>query len=135
MKKRRLPAVLRYHKSNKDNQFEVWMLKELMLYTHFREDDLEDYENNTAINYEKKEKWIRSVKSVVMEHLENVEEARYMVEQSNKKVDMDVIGAELNPTYEQDQVECLEEGQSQHPDYLHLDTDGIQNLENNNRPN
>ena len=135
MKKRRLPAVLRYHKSNKDNQFEVWMLKELMLYTHFREDDLEDYENNTAVNYEKKEKWIRSVKSVVMEHLENVEEARYMVEQSNKKVDMDVIGAELNPTYEQDQVECLEEGQSQHPDYLHLDTDGIQNLENNNHPN
>ena len=44
MRKRTTPAVLRYHKSNKDNQFERWMLKELMLYTPFRIQDLEDYE-------------------------------------------------------------------------------------------
>jgi hypothetical protein len=49
------------------------MLKELMLYTQYREADLDDYENNTAEIYKQKESWIRSVKSKVMEHLESVE--------------------------------------------------------------
>ena len=63
-----------------------------MLYTHFREADLDNYENNTAEIYKQKESWIRSVKSKVMEHLESVEEARYMVEQSTKEVDLEGIG-------------------------------------------
>ena len=54
MRKRKTAAVLRYHKSNKDSQYEVWMLKELMLYTHYRDNDLENYEENTALNHEKK---------------------------------------------------------------------------------
>ena len=33
MRKRKGPAVIRYHKSNKDKEYENWMLKELMLYT------------------------------------------------------------------------------------------------------
>ena len=48
MRKRKRPAVIQYHKENRDNQYEKWMLKEIMLYTHFREADLDDYENNTA---------------------------------------------------------------------------------------
>ena len=76
MRKRKGPAVIRYHKVKKDNQFERWMLKELMLYTSYREADLDEYENNTAEIYKQKESWIRSVKSKVMEHLESVEEAR-----------------------------------------------------------
>ena len=134
MRKRKIPAVLRYHKSNKDNQYEKWMLKELMLYTHYRENDLKDYEENTAVNYTSKEKWIIRVKSVVMEHLENVEEARYMVEQSTKEVDIEAIGAELSSAFEQEQIECLEEGLSEHPDYMHLDTDGIECHENVSHP-
>ena len=51
-----------------------------MLFTHYRESDLDDYEKNTAEIYKEKESWIRSVKSKVMEHLESVEEAWYMVE-------------------------------------------------------
>ena len=103
MRKRRTPAVLRYHKASKDNQYERWMLKELMLYTPFRFKDFEDYENRTAEIYEEKRNWIKSVKSTVMEHLESVEEARYMVEQSTKEVELDNIGNQLNAAYEQDQ--------------------------------
>ena len=134
MRKRKTAAVLRYHKSNKDSQYEVWMLKELMLYTHYRDNDLENYEENTALNYEKKTEWIHKVKSVVMEHLESVEEARYMVEQSTKEVDMEAIRAELAPTFEHDQIDCLEEGQTEHPDYIHLDIDGIELIENQEKP-
>ena len=62
MRKRKGPAVLRYHKNSKDNQYEKWMLTELMLYTPFREADLDEYENNTAEVYKQKENWIRIVK-------------------------------------------------------------------------
>ena len=126
MRKRKGPAVIRYHKVNRDNQYERWMLKELMLYTHFREADLDNYENNTAEIYKQKESWIRSVKSKVMEHLESVEEARYMVEQSTKEVDLEGIGINMDAALEQDQADCQEEGAIEHPDYIHLDTDGIE---------
>ena len=130
MRKRTTPAVLRYHKSNKDNQFERWMLKELMLYTPFRIQDLEDYETKTAEIYEKKRIWIQTVKSKVMEHLESVEEARYMVEQSTKEIDLENVGIELNATHMQDQDDCLYEGLQEHPDYVHLDTDGLSHYDN-----
>ena len=126
MRKRKGPAVLRYHKGNKENRYEEWMLKELMLYTPYRETDLDDYENNTAEMYRKKESWIKSVKSKVMEHLESVEEARYMMEQSTKEIDMTDIGIQLDAAHEQDQADCQLEGVAEHPDYLHLDTDGIE---------
>ena len=126
MRKRKGPAVIRYHKGNRDKDYESWMLKELMLFTHYREKDLDDYENNTAEIYKKKESWIRNVKSKVMEHLESVEEARYMVEQANKEVDTEQIATQMDAAFEQDQDECREEGDSLHPDYHHLDTDGIE---------
>ena len=126
MRKRKGPAVLRYHKGNKENRYEEWMLKELMLYTPYRETDLDDYENNTAEMYRKKESWIKSVKSKVMEHLESVEEARYMMEQSTKEIDMTDIGIQLDAAHEQDQADCQLEGVAEHPDFLHLDTDGIE---------
>ena len=64
-----------------------------------------------------------------MEHLESVEEARWMVEQSTKKVNLDEIGHEVNATHEQEQLDSLYEGVVEHPDFVHLDTDGI-NIEN-----
>ena len=102
------------------------MLNELMLYTHYREADLDEYENNTAEMYKQKESWIISVKSKVMEHLESVEEARYMVEQANKEVDLEGIGILMDAALEQDQADCQEEGVTLHPDYTHLDTEGIE---------
>ena len=122
---RKGPAVIHDHKVNKDNQYKRWMLKELMLYTPFREEDLDEYENNTAEVYRQKENWIRSVKSKVMEHLESVEEARYMVEQSTKEVDLESIEIQLDAALEQDQAECFIEGTNEHPDFLNLDIDGI----------
>ena len=56
-----------------------------------------------------------------MEHLESVEEARYMVEQANKEIDIDQIGIQMDAAFEQDQVDCYHEGSIPHPEYIHLD--------------
>ena len=77
-----------------------------MLYTPYREKDLDEYENNTAEIYKQKENWIRSVKSKVMEHLESVEEARYMVEEASKELELGNIGVQMDAAHEQDQAEC-----------------------------
>ena len=79
MRKRKHPAVLRHHKIKKEGDYESWMLNELMLYTPYREEQLDDYENNCAEIYMQKENYIRIVKSKVMEHLESIEEARWMM--------------------------------------------------------
>ena len=122
MRKRKGPAVLRYHKSKRDTHYEDWMLKELMLYTPYREEDLNDYEEDTAKRYLEKEKYIAKVKSKVMEHLESVEEARYMVEQSKKELDLEEIGMQMDANLEQENADCQEEGMIGHPDFEHLDT-------------
>jgi hypothetical protein len=126
MRKHNGPAVIRYHKVNQDNQYERWMLKELMLYTPSREFDLDEYENNTAEVYTQKEIWIRNVKAKVREHLESVEEARYMVEQAKKDKDSGEIGIQMDAAHEQEQEDCHREGTIQHPDYIHIDMDGTE---------
>ena len=79
--------------------------------------------------YKEKESWIRTVKSKVMEHLESVEEARYMVEEANKELALEKIGVQIDAAHEQDQAECQEEGVIEHPDYIHLDIDGIEQID------
>ena len=60
-----------------------------------------------------------------MEHLESVEEARYMVEQSMMELDLESVGIQMDAAHEQDQADCQLEGVSEHPEYVHLDTDGL----------
>ena len=134
MRKRKRPAVLRYHKSNRNNDYEGWMLKELMIYTHYREKDLDEFERSTAELYFEKKDWIRSVILVVMEHLESVEEAQYMVEQSTKEIDLHDIGCEISATHEQDQHDCLIKEVIEHPEYDILNTDGFSEVEGPKQP-
>ena len=54
-----------------------------------------------------------------MEHLESVEEARYMVEEASKELDLGKTGIQMDVAHEQDQAECQEEGVIEHPDYIH----------------
>ena len=68
-----------------------------------------------------------------MEHLESVEEARWMMEEASKEVDLEQIGVQLDAGHEQSQAECHLEGAVPHPDYMHLETDGFETHENNNR--
>ena len=61
------------------------------------------------------------VKSQVMEHLEGVEEARYYVEQIKKELDLTEIAEKLDPALEQDNADCDDEVETEHPDFSHID--------------
>ena len=49
-----------------------------------------------------------------------------MVEQANKELDMEDIGVMMDSALEQDKGDCELEEKLMHPDYIHLDTDGVE---------
>ena len=99
-----------------------------MAYIPFRDEEVEFRPNDPEFIedlYKKKKETIRKVKSKVMEHLEDVQEARYFVEETTKKLDLTSIGISLDATTEQSNAKCQEELDEVHPDYSHLDTDNV----------
>ena len=123
MKRRRHPAALRFHKVRQDKEADKFMLNELMLYRptrdEFQSDDLFELYHEQHLGQRK----VDIVKSQVMEYLESVEEARLMMAEAEKEMDQFLadIGGALDPQGQQDNDECEDEGQREHPDYLHLD--------------
>ena len=131
MHRRKFPAALRFHKVNKNNNPYKFFLAELMMYIPFRDENEFKYKEDKEIeiiynnNFEK----IKKVKEKVMEYLEDVQEARYYVEEAKKKLDLEQIGKELDAAKEQDNAECQDETAELHPDYAHIDTEGIEDSE------
>ena len=126
MQKRMFPAVLRFNKAKRDDTIK-YMLHEVMLYRPTREDiNIEQVESLYQEEYNGRRK-VDIVKEQVMEHLEGVEEARYHVEQANKKIDTTEIGEQLDPALEQDNADCEEEIKEDHPDYEHIDPGQVTN--------
>ena len=64
-----------------------------------------------------------------MKHLESVEEARYFVEEATKKLNLEEIGVTLDAEKEQVNAECQEELEEIHPEYAHLDTDNVEQID------
>ena len=88
MRKRKGPAVLRFHKPKQSVDPGIYFFAEALLYTSFRtEQELEDRVNEAAKDgYAELEKEINVVKSQVMEYLESNEEARFMVDEASNKI-------------------------------------------------
>ena len=132
MQKRSRPAAVRFYKPHKDNNPHKYFLSELMHYIPFRDEEKEfkpdDHEFIENL-YRKNEERIRIIKGKVMEHLENVEEARYYVEEATKELNLEEIGATLDAAKEQVNAECIEEDEEIHPDFIHLDTENVEENE------
>jgi hypothetical protein len=65
---------------------------------------------------------IKKVKRQVMEHLDDVEEARYMVEEYLKnQPKKEELAIELDPEKEQEIDDCLMNEEESHPEFEHLD--------------
>ena len=63
-----------------------------------------------------------------MEWLEDVEEARYFVEEAmenNVDIDIEETGENMDPEKHQDDMDCEIEGTEEDEQYRHLDTDGL----------
>ena len=71
-----------------------------MMYRHFGPEEYERWQNdeNCIEDYEKYKEGIKKVKTKVMEWMEDVEEARYFVEEVMKNnVDVEETGENMDP--------------------------------------
>ena len=121
MKKRMYPAALRFYKNHSANDPTRFMLSEIMLYVPLTEEVPIEMVNdiyNDSIDGIRK---VDLVKRQVMEHLEDVMEARYFVEKVMKNVDTCEIGCILDPNLEQANDDCEDEEFKDHPEFQHLD--------------
>ena len=133
MRKRKKPAVIRFHKVRQDVDPAKYFYAEALLYTPFRsETELQDRVSKAAEDgYAKLQEQINAVKSQVMEFLESNEEARFMVEEANAnmkeeaRVKTQETREALDPEGEQENEECLNECLCLHPDYEHLNPDEL----------
>lgn len=115
MKKRQIPAVLRFHKWNKERNPIKFFLQELILYAPFGLPQNGDMENllqatDDEINnhYAKYQYHIKEVKSQVMPFLEDVTEERFYVEEIRKQLDTEEIGFQMAPGKEEDNMLALD---------------------------
>ena len=131
MVRRSFPAALRYHKSKKDKDPKRFMLMEIMLYYPLRD---EVAEADIESIYEEKCEGIRKVdlvKRQVMEFLEDVEEARYYVDQLQKEQEIDlmkVTGLKLDAAGEIDNEECVEEDIEEDEEFEFCHPDNLDEL-------
>ena len=86
MHRRKFPAALRFHKINKDNSPYKFFLSELMMYVPFRDENEFMYKDDKEIEriYTENFQNIKKVKGKIMEYLEDVQEARYYVDEAKK---------------------------------------------------
>ena len=108
--KLRSPYVVRFYKINRSKNPHEYIYSELQLYKPFRkEEELypEDHEACLALFNAEKEN-IQHVKSLLLPHLEGVQEG---TEQAGEMMDSE-IGKHLDPSNEQDNDDCEEEGLS-----------------------
>jgi exonuclease III len=119
--KLRSPYVLRFHKLNKNKNPHEYMYSELQLYRPFVEEDAlqpNNFEQCEALFEEKSEhnglRKLHNVKSLLMPHLDSVEEASKRAQEAIESN----VGDTLDATNEQDNVDCEEEGLAEHPDHL-----------------
>ena len=128
LRKRKHPKALRFYKVKRDLNPDRFFLHELMMYRSFDKNDYERWHDDGQCrsDYEKFKGDIQKVKSQVMEWMEDVEEARYFVEETMKNdLDVEETGEEIDPEKEKEDLECVFEGQDEDEQYAHLDPEGL----------
>ena len=125
MRKRKSPAVLRFHKFRQDTNPLEFFFAEALLYKPFQsEEKLEqDIKDLTASDMDRHISQIQCVKRQVMEHLDNVTEARFFAEELQRNEQM---GQDLDPQGEQEKEDCEYEGVVDHPNYPDLNIEDLE---------
>ena len=131
LRKRNHPKSLRFFKVKRDLNPARFFLHELMMYKSFGPDDYERWHDDEKCqeDYEKYKDIIKKVKEKVMEWMEDVEEARYFVEEVMKnEVDIEEIGEHMDAEKHLEDLECDIEGIEEDEKYRHLDPEGLKEL-------
>ena len=132
LRKRRHPKALRLYKVKRDLNPERFFLHELMMYKSFGPEEYERWHvaENCLEDYEKYKDGIKKVKKQVMEWIEDVEEARYYVEEVMKnEINLEETGMNLDPEKQQEGIECEIEGNEEDEMFSHLDPEGLKDLD------
>ena len=122
MKKRKFPAVLRFHKFKLNTHPKEYFFSEALLFKPFHnEEELENITDNLNENNSKElSDKITCVKQQVMEFLEDVDEARHFVRESTRNEEVENL---LDPETIKDIEDCEFEGIINHPDFPDFDID------------
>ena len=124
LRKRKHPKAIRYYKVKEDSNPSRFFLQELMFYTNFDEATYNEWhdESKCAEAYILNIDVIKAVKKQVMEWIDDVDEARYYVEETLKnEAKVEEYGDLIDAQNKQDVLECEEEGNEADPLYGHLD--------------
>ena len=127
-KKRTFPKALRIHKKKKDIDPHRYFLSELILYHNYTsEQDLGcDDEQRCRDLYMSNKENISFVKKMMLPYVDEVDEARYYVEQAKEhEQKVHNIGDTLDSQLEQDVVECQDEEEHIHPDFVQVDPENL----------
>ena len=128
LRKRKHPKSLRLYKVKRDLNPDRFFLHELMMYKSFGPEEYERWHDvqNCMQDYEKYKDSIKKVKNQVMEWIEDVEEARYYVEEAMKnEIDLEETGENLDPENLQDRLDCEIEGIEEDEKFGHLDPEAL----------
>ena len=128
-RKRDSPKAMRIHKKKEDTDPHRYFLSELMLYMSYTDEQelgCDDEKKCRELYLENREK-IQYVKSHLLPFAQGVEEARYYVEEALKNdSEGQNIGNLLDPQLEQDLIECQDEEQHNHHDFIQDNPEDIQ---------
>ena len=81
-------------------------------------------------DYDKYKENIRKVKSQLMEWMEDVEEARYFVEEVMKNmIDLEEISKNLDAEKAKEDIECAEEEMEIDSKFIHLDPERLESID------
>ena len=119
----------RYHKTYSATEPQKFVFSEVML---FMPHETELSYEEAQIMYEELhngERRVDAVKRQVMEHLQDVTEARYFAEECLKDVDLEETEMNLNAAQMQENADSELESIMDHPGYGHIDPDLLENAD------
>ena len=130
LRRRTFPKAIRFHKQNIDKDQHKFHLQQLIMYRPFRDESelFPDNRDDCEDLYIENLKEIENVRVKVMPFLESVQKARNRYDESkeNEEPDLEEIAAMLDPEKEQEILEDEEEEEEDHPDYLHINPDQVE---------
>ena len=140
MKKRKIPAILRFYKANAERNPFKYFLQELILFVPFglvENGDMKDLlrhpDDKIAELYDKYQEHIKEVKQQVLPFLEDVTEQRFYAEEVNRQLDLEEVAAQMAAGKEEDNMRTLDAEVPEGGDFVAVDPELLEDKEDHVR--
>ena len=128
LRKRNFPKAIRFYKQKEDTH--EFFLQELIMFLPFQSESelFPDDEEKCRIKYTENYHKIDTLKAKVMPFLESVKSAQALHEEMKEsgELDLEEVAALLDPEKEQEIMDAEEEEEEEHPEYLHINPDQVE---------